>query len=147
MTNLAAGVVGFIDAAVQEKLTTNGAHYKPRNIVEKVVGDIDKSLPMLSEQLRARQVKGEMKSSIRTLLRIVCSSSVGNFNELTSMCEEHIPSSVENAKQKDDGTPKTKRSKDMAGYGQDGRLAEHMDRSLSILREQLGDSNGPITEG
>ena len=48
MTNLAAGVVGLIDAVVQEKLTTNGAHYKPRNIVEKVVGDIDKSLPMLS---------------------------------------------------------------------------------------------------
>ena len=91
-TNPAAGVVVFIDAAVQEKLAINDAHYKLRHIVEEVVGDMDKSLPMLCEQLRTRQTKEEMKSSIRALLRIVCSRILGHFNEFTSMCEEHIPS-------------------------------------------------------
>ena len=83
---------------------------------------MDKSLPMLCEQQRTRQTKEEMKSSIRALLRIMCSRFMGDFNAGTSMCEEHILSPVENAKQKDDRTPKTDRHEDIAGYDQDGRL-------------------------
>ena len=117
----AAGVVVLINADVQERLAINDAHYKLRHIVEEVGGDIDKSLPLPCEQLKTRQTKEEMKSSIRALLRIVCSRILGDFNEFTSMCEEHIPSPVENAKQKDDGTPKTDRHEDMMGYDQDRR--------------------------
>ena len=50
-----------IDADVQERLAINDAHYKSRHIVEEVVGDMDKSLPMLCEQLKTRQTKEEMK--------------------------------------------------------------------------------------
>ena len=92
----AAGVVVLIDADVQERLAINDAHYKLRHIVEEVEGDMDKSLPMLCEQLKTRQTKEEMKSSIRALLRIVCSRILGDLNEFTSMCEEHIPNPVEN---------------------------------------------------
>ena len=95
-TNLAAGEVGSIDNAVWEKLTISDDHCKSRDEVEKVVGDTNKSL--VREQLRTGQVKEEMKSSTQALLRTVCSSPVGNLNELTSRCEEHIPSTAENAK-------------------------------------------------
>ena len=69
-----------------------------------VVGDMDKPLLMSCEQLGIRLAKDEMKSSIHSLLRFVCSRFLGDFNGFTSMCEEHIPSPVENAKQKVGGT-------------------------------------------
>ena len=94
-----------------------------------VVGDVDTSLPMLCEQLGVRLTKEEMKLNIRSLLRIVCSRFLGDFTGFTSMCEEHIPSPVENAKQKVDqvysGTCETERYEDMVGCDQDGRLMVH----------------------
>ena len=48
------------------------------------------------------------------------------------MCEEHLLSPVENAKQKDDGTPKTERHEDMAGYDQNGRLVVHITKQYLI---------------
>jgi len=94
-----------------------------------VVGDVDTSLPMLCEQLGIRLTKDEMKLNIRSLLRIVCSRFLGDFNGFTSMCEEHIPSPVENAKQKVSqiysGTSETERYEDMVGCDQDGRLMVH----------------------
>ena len=94
-----------------------------------VVGDVDTSLPMLCEQLGVRLTKEEMKLNIRSLLRIVCSRFLGDFTGFTSMCEEHIPSPVENAKQKVEqvysGTCETERYEDMVGCDQDGRLMVH----------------------
>merc|ERR1712013_837452 len=94
-----------------------------------VVGDVDTSLPMLCEQLGIRLTKDEMKLNIRSLLRIVCSRFLGDFNGFTSMCEEHIPSPVDNAKQKVgqiySGTSETERYEDMVGCDQDGRLMVH----------------------
>ena len=94
-----------------------------------VVGDVDTSLPMLCEQLGVRLTKEETKLNIRSLLRIVCSRFLGDFTGFTSMCEEHIPSPVENAKQKVDqvysGTCETERYEDMVGCDQDGRLMVH----------------------
>jgi len=94
-----------------------------------VVGDVDTSLPMLCEQLGVRLTKEEMKLNIRSLLRIVCSRFLGDFTGFTSMCEEHIPSPVENAKQKVgqvySGTCETERYEDMVGCDQDGRLMVH----------------------
>ena len=97
-----------------------------RHVVEEVVGDMDKSLSMLCEQLGTRLTKDEMKPDIRYLLGFVGSRFLGDFNGFTSMWEEHILSPVENAKQKDDGTPKTERHEDMVGYDQDGRLVVHI---------------------
>jgi len=94
-----------------------------------VVGDVDTSLPMLCEQLGVRLTKEEMKLNIRSLLRIVCSRFLGDFTGFTSMCEEHIPSPVQNAKQKVgqvySGTCETERYEDMVGCDQDGRLMVH----------------------
>ena len=82
-----------------------------------VVGDVDTSLPMLCEQLGVRLTKEEMKLNIRSLLRIICSRFLGDFTGFTGMCEEHIPSPVENAKQKVgqiySGTSETEKYEDM----------------------------------
>ena len=102
--------------------------YKPS---AQVVGDVDKSLPMLCEQLGIRLTKDEMKLSIRSLLKIVCSGLLGDFNGFTSMCEEHIPSPVENAKQKVGETSETERYEDMVGDDQDGRLMVHTTKQYS----------------
>jgi len=59
----------------------------------------------------------------------VCSRFLGDFTGFTSMCEEHIPSPVENAKQKVgqiySGTCETERYEDMVECNQDGRLMVH----------------------
>jgi len=98
-------------------------------VFAQVVGDVDTSLPMLCEQLGVRLTKEEMKLNIRSLLRIVCSRFLGDFTGFTSMCEEHIPSPVENAKQKVgqiySGTCETERYEDMVECDQDGRLMVH----------------------
>merc|ERR1719225_2352544 len=98
-------------------------------LLAQVVGDVDTSLPMLAEQLGVRLTKEETKLNIRPLLRLVCTRFLGDFNGFTSMCEEHIPSPVENAKQKVSqiysGTSETERYEDMVGCDQDGRLMVH----------------------
>jgi len=94
-----------------------------------VVGDVDTSLPMLAEQLGVRLTKEETKLNIRPLLRLVCSRFLGDFTGFTSMVEEHIPSPMENAKQKVgqmySGTSETERYDDMVDCNQDGRLMVH----------------------
>merc|ERR1711954_609207 len=87
---------------------------------------------MLCEQMGIRLTKDKMKSSIRSLLRFGCSRFLRDFNGFTSMCEEHIPSPVENAKQKVGGTSETERYEDMAGYDQDGRLMMHTTKQYPI---------------
>jgi len=63
------------------------------------------------------------------LLRLVCTRFLGDFTGFTSMVEEHIPSPVENAKQKVSqmysGTTETERYDDMVDCNQDGRLMVH----------------------
>merc|ERR1711954_369105 len=86
---------------------------------------------MLCEQMGIRLTKDKMKSSIRSLLRFGCSGLLGDFNGFTRMCEEHIPSPVENAKQKVGGTSETERYEDMAGYDQDGRLMVHTNKQYT----------------
>ena len=88
-------------------------------------------------------------TSTRTLLRIVCSSSVGKFNELTSLCEEHI---IEEYLIKDVGWPHvlgrvmndTPHTDQKLRYVVKEAVGD-MDRFLSMSREQSGDSNGHIS--
>jgi len=98
-------------------------------LLAQVVGDVDTSLPMLAEQLGVRLTKEETKLNIRPLLRLVCTRFLGDFTGFTSMVEEHIPSPVENAKQKVSqmysGTTETERYDDMVDCNQDGRLMVH----------------------
>ena len=127
--NPAKGMVVFISAAEGDRLDTEGvfeqaAQEKPphepeqRSLVEfilkplhklfaQVVKNADTFLPMLREQVGIRLKKNEMKSNIRSLLRTVCSRFMEVFNGFTNMCEEHIPSPVENAKQMVGGTSET----------------------------------------
>ena len=73
-----------------------------------------------------RLTKEEMKLNTHSLLRIVCSRFLGDFTGFISMCEEHIPSPVENAKQKVGqiyrGTCEIERYEDILGCDQDGKL-------------------------
>merc|ERR550539_1826976 len=98
-------------------------------LLAQVVGDVDTSLPMLAEQLGVRLTKEETKLNIRPLLRLVCTRFLGDFTGFTSMVEEHIPSPMENAKQKVgqmySGTSETERYDDMVDCNQDGRLMVH----------------------
>ena len=88
-------------------------------------------------------------TSTRALLRIVCSRSVGKFNELASICEEHI---IKQYLIKDATCLHVmgRVMSDTLYTDQELRyvveeIVGDMDRSLSILREQLGDSNGHIS--
>ena len=71
-----------------------------------------------------------MKLNIRSLLRTVCSRFEEAVNEFTTMCEKHIPSLVENAKQKGgqiySGNSETERHENTVGYDQDGRLGRNI---------------------
>merc|ERR1719507_1315382 len=69
-------------------------------IFAQIVGEVDTCLPMLCDQLGIRLTKEETKLNVRPLLRIVCSRFLGSFTGFVSMCEKHVPSPVENAKQK-----------------------------------------------
>ena len=95
------------------------------------MGDVDNSLLMLCGQLEIGVTKDEMKLSIWSFLRLVCSSFLGNFNGFTSMCKEHIPSPAENAKQKVGGTCETERYENMVGCDQVGRLMVHTTKQYS----------------
>ena len=95
------------------------------------VGDVDNSLLTLCGQLEIRLTKDEMKLSIWSFLRLVCSSFLGDFNRFTSMCKEHIPSPAENAKKKVGGTFETERHENMAGCDLDGRLMVHITKQYS----------------
>ena len=98
-------------------------------IFAQVVGEVDTCLPMLCDQLGIRLTKEETKLNVRPLLRIVCSRFLGSFTGFVSMCEQHIPSPVDNAKQKVSqiysGTSETERYEDMVLCDQDGRLMVH----------------------
>jgi len=98
-------------------------------IFAQVVGEVDTALPGLCEQLGIRLTKEETRLNVRSLLRLVCSRFLGSFTGFVSMCEKHIPSPVENAKQKVgqmySGTTETERYEDMVLCDQDGRLMVH----------------------
>ena len=98
-------------------------------IFGQIVGQVDTCLPMLCDQLGIRLTKEETKLNVRPLLRIVCSRFLGSFTGFVSMCEKHVPSPVENAKQKVSqmysGTSETERYEDMVQCDQDGRLMVH----------------------
>jgi len=67
--------------------------------------------------------------NVRPLLRLICSRFLGNFTGFTDMCVEHIPSPVENSKNKVEqiysGTNETERYDDMIACDQEGRLMVH----------------------
>ena len=98
-------------------------------IFGQIVGEVDTCLPMLCDQLGIRLTKEETKLNVRPLLRIVCSRFLGSFTGFVSMCEQHVPSPVDNAKQKVSqiysGTSETERYEDMVLCDQDGRLMVH----------------------
>ena len=94
------------------------------------MGNADTPLPMSFEQVGIRLMKEEMKITIRSFLRTVCSRFVKDFNEFTCMCEKHIPRPAENAKQKGgqvcSGTSEAERYEDMVEYDQDERLGTNI---------------------
>jgi len=98
-------------------------------IFAQVVGDVDTCLPMLCEQLGVRLTREETKINIRPLLRLICSRFLGDFTGFTSMLEEHVPSPVDNAKQKVSqmysGTSETERYSSMVECDPEGRLMVH----------------------
>lgn len=65
-----------------------------------VVGDADESLESVLDELGIKVTKKEMKMNIRSLLKLVCSRFLGDFNCLIDMCVNVIPSPLENAKKK-----------------------------------------------
>lgn len=65
-----------------------------------VVGDVDETLLRLVDELSIKLSKTEMKLNIRPLLRLICSRFLGDFNGLTDMCVQHVPSPAENSKKK-----------------------------------------------
>jgi len=109
-------------------------------IFAQVVGEVDTCLPMLCDQLGIRLTKEETKLNVRPLLRIVCSRFLGNFTGFVSMCEQHIPSPVDNAKQKVSqiysGTSETERYEDMVLCDQDGRLMVHTTKQYPHTTKQ-----------
>jgi len=94
-----------------------------------VVGDVDTCLPALCTELGIRLSKEESRMNVRPLLRLICSRFLGNFTGFTDMCVEHIPSPVENSKNKVEqiysGTNETERYDDMIACDQEGRLMVH----------------------
>ncbi|KAH9397028.1 U5 small nuclear ribonucleoprotein component [Tyrophagus putrescentiae] len=65
-----------------------------------VVGDADETLESVLDELGIKVTKKEMKMNIRSLLKLVCSRFLGDFNCLIDMCVNVIPSPLENAKKK-----------------------------------------------
>ncbi len=69
-------------------------------IFAQVVGDVDTCLPMLCSELGIRLTKSEAKMNVRTLLRLICSRWIGDYNGFVEMVVRHIPSPVANAQSK-----------------------------------------------
>lgn len=69
-------------------------------IFAQVVGDVDECLPRVCDELGIHLTKEESRLNIRPLLRIVLSRFFGAFTGFTSMCVNHIPSPLTNARKK-----------------------------------------------
>ncbi|CAH1788149.1 unnamed protein product [Owenia fusiformis] len=65
-----------------------------------IVGDVDDSLPRVCDELGIHLNKMESKLNIRPLMRIICRRFFGDFNGFVQMCVDHIPSPLDNAKNK-----------------------------------------------
>jgi 116 kDa U5 small nuclear ribonucleoprotein component len=66
-------------------------------IFSQCVGDVDTTLADTLVELGVKLTKSEMKLNIRPLLRLICARFFGEFNGLTDMLAEHVPSPVANA--------------------------------------------------
>lgn len=64
------------------------------------MGDADDTLESVLDELGIRITKKELKLNIRSLLKLVCSRFLGDFNCLIDMCVDIIPSPIMNAKKK-----------------------------------------------
>lgn len=69
-------------------------------IFAQIVGDVDISLPMLCDELGIRLSKEESKMNVRPLLRLVFQRFLGDFSGFTDMIATHIPSPLDNARNK-----------------------------------------------
>ena len=92
---------------------------------------------MLCAQPVTRLAEDEIKPSIQTILRIMCSSFMGNLNEHISMCEEHV--SMEHPTEGTAWFQVPKRAMSDAIYAeQELRYVLDMDKPESMLGDQLG---------
>ncbi|KAK6166051.1 hypothetical protein SNE40_022834 [Patella caerulea] len=69
-------------------------------IFAQIVGDVDTCIPQVCDELGIHLGKEEQKLNIRPLLRLVCSRFFGSFTGFVDMCVEHVPSPLDNAKNK-----------------------------------------------
>ena len=140
--NTGKGVVVFISAVERvrcdtEEVFEQAGQEKPPHGPEQrsYVEFILKPRYKLFAQVGNRPKKNEIKSNIRFLLRTMCSKFAEVFNRFNSMSEKHIPSPVENARQKGgqiySGTSETERYEGLVEYDQDGR------RGTNIVAKQL----------
>ncbi|CAL8073399.1 unnamed protein product [Calicophoron daubneyi] len=63
-------------------------------IFAQTVGDVDKCLPTLCNELGIGLSKSEMKINVRPLLRLIFGRFFGDFSGFVDMCVNHIPSPV-----------------------------------------------------
>lgn len=69
-------------------------------IFAQVVGDADRGLVGLCEELGIRLTREEQRLNVRPLLRLIFHRFLGSFTGFVEMVSEHIPSPCENAKSK-----------------------------------------------
>ncbi|KAF4514202.1 UNVERIFIED_CONTAM: hypothetical protein B566_EDAN019400, partial [Ephemera danica] len=98
-------------------------------IFAQVVGDVDSTLPDVLDELSIRLSREEMKINIRPLLRLICSRFIGSFNGFVDMCVQHIPSPLDNARNKVEhiytGPMDSELAENMSSCDPDGRLMVH----------------------
>ncbi|KAB7495937.1 U5 small nuclear ribonucleoprotein component [Armadillidium nasatum] len=69
-----------------------------------IVGDVDKSLNPLMEELGVHMSKEEQKMNIKPLIKLFMSKFMGTFEAFIDMCVSHIPSPEANARLKIEST-------------------------------------------
>lgn len=69
-------------------------------VFSQVVGEADEGLKDMIAEMGIKLTKKEMQLNIRSLLKLVCSRFLGDFNCLVEMCVNEIPSPLESAPKK-----------------------------------------------
>lgn len=114
-------------------------HFFVTNVIDifnfKTVGDVDTTLPDTLATLGVYLNKTELKLNIRPLLRLICARFFGEFNGFTDMLAEHIPSPVDNARQKIEhlytGNLNSELGEFMTSCDPDGPLVIHTTKNYS----------------
>lgn len=100
-----------------------------------VVGDADEGLKPVLDELGIKCTKTEMRMNIRSLLKLVCTRFLGDFNCFVDMCVECIPSPLESARKKVEATWRgqldSRMGKSMVECNPNGPLVVHTTKQYS----------------